>query len=853
MAYRPRTRPQRAWGGPFVRTFARRVVEALEKKAVLRIFGHFSKNDTHISMNKLALSLGLALMAGRVFAQFGGTPPSYNANTRFEQLGPMLPTPNSTRAASGAPGKEYWQQRADYDIKVELNDEQRKITGTETITYYNQSPDALPYIWLQLDQNLFKKDAIGTMSTTSSINPEGMSTRALTSLNTARTPGGSFGAANQEFGYNIRAVRDAKGAPLKYTINNTMMRIDLPAPLRPGQNTAFQVDWDYFITEYYGRSGYEFFAKDGNANYFIAHWFPRMAVYDDVNGWQHKQFLGQGEFTLVFGNYKVAITVPNDHVLGATGELQNPKDVLTPTQLKRWEQAKNEFKKPVLIVTQAEAEQAEKGKPTGKKTWVFKADNVRDFAFATSRKFIWDAMNVDIDGRKTMAMSFYSKEGNPLWGQYSTQVVAHTLRSYGARTIPYPYPVAISCHATPGGGMEYPMISFNGGRPEADGTYSEAVKAGMIGVIIHEVGHNFFPMIVNSDERQWSWMDEGLNTFCQYLAEQEWDRNFPSRRGEPQYIVDYMKSGANTQMPIMASSDNIMQFGPNAYAKPATALNILRETVMGRDLFDYAFKEYARRWAFKSPTPADFFRTMEDASGVDLDWFWKGWFYGVEPVDQDLAEVQWFAIDPMDPAVTKANARAEADKRKQTLANQRNKTDIKQTVVERNPEMNDFYNSYDRYAVTEGDKKKYADFLATLSEDERKLLTSGKNFYTLTVKNKGGLPMPVIMKAEYEDGTSEVFRYPAEIWRLNDKEIRKVVPTDKKVVRWTLDPFYEIADIDTENNAFPRAPAQPTRFQLFKQRQSPFAPQGPNPMQQQRQTQPNAPGAVGGSTGTGRN
>jgi hypothetical protein len=790
---------------------------------------------------KRLLVFCFALFGAGAQAQSPFTPPQYNANTRFEQLGTALPTPNSTRSASGAPGKEYWQQRADYDIKVELDDQQRKIIGTETITYFNQSPDVLPYLWLQLDQNLFKKDAIGASTRTGAINPEGMSPAALRNLSSVRER--SDTQPGSEYGYNITAVKDAKGNALKYTINQTMMRVDLPQPLKPGQQVSFNVDWNYLITEYYGRSGYEFFARDGNANYFIAHWFPRMAVYDDVNGWQHKQFLGQGEFTVPFGNYRVAITAPNDHVVGATGECQNYNQVLSATQQKRMEQAKKNFKTPVLLVTQAEAEAAEKAKPTGKKTWIFKADNVRDFAFTSSRKFIWDAMMAEVEGKNVLCMSYFSKEGNPLWEKYSTQVVAHTLKSYSARTIPYPYPVAISCHATPGGGMEYPMICFNGGRPEPDGTYSEGVKYGMIGVIIHEVGHNFFPMIVNSDERQWSWMDEGLNTFCQYLAEQEWERTYPSRRGEPQYIVDYMKSAPNTQVPIMSSSDNIMQFGPNAYAKPATALNILRETVMGRELFDYAFKEYSRRWAFKHPTPADFFRTMEDASGVDLDWFWKGWFYTTEPVDQDLAEVKWFALDSQDPAVVKGAQKTEADRRRQTQANIRNKTDIKQTVTEANPAMNDFYNNYDRYAVTEADKKRYADYLASLSEEDRKLLQSGKNFYTLVLKNKGGLPMPVIVKAEYEDGTSEVFRYPAEIWRLNDQQITKVIPTDKRVTRWTLDPFLEIADVDTENNAFPRQPAQPTRFQLYRQQQRPGAGQ-PNPMQQQRQGQP---GAVQGS------
>jgi hypothetical protein len=464
---------------------------------------------------------------------------------------------------------------------------------------------------------------------------------------------------------------------------------------------------------------------------------------------------------------------------------------------------------------------------------------VRDFAFASSRKFIWDAMQVDVEGKKVWAMSLYSKEGNPLWGQYSTMVVAHTLRSYSKHSVAYPYPVAYSCHATSGGGMEYPMISFNGGRPEPDGTYSEATKAGMIGVIIHEVGHNFFPMIINSDERQWSWMDEGLNTFCQYLAEQEWDRDFPSRRGEPQYIVPYMKTDPTQQVPIMSGSDNIMAFGSNAYAKPATALNILRETVMGRELFDAAFKEYARRWAFKQPYPADFFRTMEDASGVDLDWFWRGWFYGVEPVDQSIETVEWFGIDNQSPEQKNAKAKTEAEAKRQTMSNIRNKKDISQTVVEANPDMRDFYNSYDRYATSEADKKRFEQATAGLSDEEKQLMNGNKNFYVVNLKNVGGLPMPLIIKMVFEDGTDEVVRIPAEVWRLNDKDVKKVIPTDKKVAKWVLDPFYEIADIDTSNNAFPREPEQPTRFQVFKgQRQS-----MPNPMQQQKQ----AAGAVQGA------
>nr|WP_293840192.1 M1 family metallopeptidase [uncultured Arsenicibacter sp.] len=798
-------------------------------------------------MKKLLLTIWAGCLAWGVYAQQPNQP-SYNANNRFEQLGPVLPTPNTYRTASGSPGKDYYQNRADYDIKVELDDANQKIIGSEVVTYHNYSPDVLPYIWLQLDQNLFAKGSTASLTRTGSVPQNGMSFSQLQNLNSVRER--SQQGASDKYGYNITAVKDITGKPLKYTINQTMMRIELPAPLAAGQKVSFSIDWNYFVTEYYGRSGYDYFAKDGNYNYFIAHWFPRLCAYNDVNGWQNKQFLGQGEFTLIFGNYKVAITAPNDHVVAATGECQNYKQVLNATQLSRLQKASTS-KDPVVIVTQAEAEAAEKGKPTGKKTWIYKADNVRDFAFASSRKFIWDAMQTDVygNGRKIWSMSYYPKEGNPLWEKYSTRVVEHTLRSYGKRTIEYPYPVAISCHAT-SGGMEYPMISFNGGRPEPDGTYSEQTKYGMIGVIIHEVGHNFFPMIVNSDERQWTWMDEGLNTFCQYLAEKEWDYNYPARRGEPRDIVDYMKSDKGVLSPIMTSSDNVISLGPNAYAKPATALNILRETVMGRELFDYAFKEYARRWAFKSPEPADFFRTLEDASGVDLDWFWKGWFYGVEPVDQDLVEVEWFQTGSQDPEVVKAEARAEAERRNKTISKQRDAAARNETVVAQDTTMRDFYNSYDQYKVTDADRKKYQDYLATLSESERKLAESKQNFYTLKLKNKGGLPMPVIIRMEFEDGTDSVARFPAEIWRFNDAQVSKVISTNKKVKQWTLDPFQEIADIDDENNSFPPV-AKPTRLQLFKQQQGRFGPQGPNPMQQQRQQ--NGQGPTPARQGSGRN
>lgn len=537
---------------------------------------------------------------------------------RFEQLGTDLRSPNVYRTASGAPGHEYWQQRADYEIEVELNDENQSISGKEKVTYYNQSPDPLDYLWIQLDQNQRDKDSETPKIASNKIHPK-MNLGQLEDIIWH----------DMDLGLKIYSVTDANGKDIPATVNLTMMRLDLPTPLMPGEKFEFNMAWSFNSHDRTGflatRPGYEYFEEDGNYIYTVAEWFPRMAVYSDFEGWQNKQFVGRGEFALVFGDYKVAITVPSDHMVGATGVLQNPTEVLSPKEMERWEQAKTTFDQPVVIRTQAEAEKLEKKRSSDKRTWVFHAENVRDFAWTSSRKFIWDAMAVRLEnGKEVMAMSYYAKEANPLWGQYSTKVVAHTLKSYSAKTFDYPYPKAISVEAS--NGMEYPMICFNYGRPDKDGTYTEAIKYGMISVIIHEVGHNFFPMIVNSDERQWTWMDEGLNTFMQFMAEQEWQRDYPSRRGPAHKIVPYMKGEKHLLEPIMTNSENIIQFGANAYAKPATALNILRETIMGRELFDFAFKKYAQRWMFKHPTPDDFFRTMEDASAIDLDWFWRGWF-----------------------------------------------------------------------------------------------------------------------------------------------------------------------------------------------------------------------------------
>jgi len=734
---------------------------------------------------------------------------------KFRQLDELLPTPGAVRTASGAPGHAYWQQRADYRISATLDETRRALSGSGTITYHNNSPDTLKYLWLQLDQNIYQPGSDARQSATlpsrnawTGATPQtGLKFDGLRTLLEGRTFAG---------GFDILAVKDASGRALPHTINKTMMRVDLPQPLKPGARVAFSIDWRYNINEQKvlgGRAGYEKF-DDNNDLFEIAQWFPRMAAYYDVYGWQHKQFLGAGEFTLEFGDYDVRVTVPADHIVASTGELQNPGEVLTAAQRDRLKQARS-AKKPVIIVTQAEAEAAEKSRSTATKTWHFKAKNVRDFAFASSRKFIWDAQGVKSGPYDVLAMSYYPKEGNPLWEKYSTQAIIHTIEQYNKYSFDYPYPTAISVNG-PVGGMEYPMISFNGPRPSKDKktgeiTYSQRTKYGLIGVIIHEVGHNYFPMIVNSDERQWTWMDEGLNTFVQYLAQQAWEENWPDSRGEPRRITDYMKS--RNQVPIMTNSESLLQFGNNAYAKPAAALNVLRETVLGRELFDFAFKEYAERWKFKRPTPADFFRTMEDASGTDLDWFWRGWFYTTDAVDVSVDGITEYTVSSQDPEVEKAMQRARRAAEPVSVTRQRNEGMARR--VDAHPELKDFYNENDDFTVTNKDRNRYQEKLAGLEDWEKALLKEGKHLYLVDFSNVGGLVTPLVVEIELKSGKKYIERIPAEVWRYSPAKITKLFVTDEPMVGLTQDPFWETADIDTSNNSWPRK-ATPSRLELFK-------------------------------------
>ncbi|WP_272024058.1 M1 family metallopeptidase [Olleya namhaensis] len=729
-------------------------------------------------------------------------------NNKFKQLYEEFSTPNMYRAASGAPGAAYYQQQADYKMDLELDDVNAKLSGYETITYTNNSPDNLSYLWVQLDQNMRAKDSKTPLISDDSAQP-------------ATTPGSfanSYLTEAFDGGFNIQEVKDSKGRALPHMINRTMMRVEMPTALKSGESFSFSIKWWYNINDHVngrGRSGYEYFPEDDNRAYVIAQFYPRMAVYNDVEGWQNSQFWGRDEFALPFGNFEVNITVPADHILDGTGKLTNRKDVFSKDMMKRYEQAKKSYDEPVVIVTQDEAIAKLSAKSTKTKTWKLYAENVRDFGFATSRRYIWDMMSVKIGGKDVMAVSLYGKEGNPLWEDWSTKAVASTLKSYSRMTFDYPYHKAISVHAKEQG-MEYPMICWNYGRPDKEGNYSDRTKFGMMSVIIHEVGHNFFPMIVNSDERQWTWMDEGLNTFVQYVAEQDFGKwypaalsegqtAYPSRRGPAANIVRYMGGDQDYIAPIMTKGLNTYQFGNNAYSKPGTALNILRETVMGEELFDYAFREYAQRWMFKHPTPEDFFRTMEDASAVDLDWYWRGWFYTTDYVDIGVKDVKKYFVSNEPNAEIKKIA----EQRGMKLS------DLPPLVYFVEEGSEDFNASLKGKTALENSATLNEYIMDNFTPAERAKIKEPKFFYKVTFEKPGGLVMPIIVEYTYADGTSKTETYPAQIWRLNDKEVSKTLATEKELVSITVDPKLETADVDVSNNSWPRE-VKASEFDKFK-------------------------------------
>jgi hypothetical protein len=795
---------------------------------------HYSQQSGNTMLNKL---ITIAVLS---FAAIGSANAAINQTKgdfedKFRQLDESLPTPNVYRNAAGEPGHEYWQQQVDYKIKAKLDEKKRRIEASQDITYHNNSPDTLKYLWVQLDQNKFRNDSMSAMTTTfGGIGNRGPATSSASSTKPAQLSLGALRrqqfTADNVLGYNIQSVKDNKGKNLEHTIVGTNMRIDLPEHLKPGKKVTFSIDFDFNIVEedaVSARSGYEHFPDDerkgGNDIFLLAQWFPRLHAYTDYEAWTNKEFIGRGEFTLEFGNYDVELTVPADHIVSSTGALQNPKTVLTSTQRKRLKEAEN-AKRIVFVVTEEEALENEKEGTDKSKTWKFSAKNVRDFAWASSRKFMWDARGHQQGGNDqplVMAMSFYPKEGGDLWKKYSTEAVIQTLEVYSRFSFDYPYPVAQSVNG-PVGGMEYPMITFNGPRTELqdDGsrTYSQAEKRFLIGVVIHEVGHIYFPMIVNSDERQWTWMDEGLNSFLDGVAGREWDPTVPWGV-EPRDIVSYMKS--TNQVPIMTQSDSVLRLGPNAYTKPAAALNILRETILGRELFDFAFKEFALRWKFKRPTPSDFFRTMEEASGVDLDWFWRGWFYSTDHVDISLDKISKLRLDTKNPDIDFNRLRQEELDKPMSLTDERNKAAGQELWVERFSDITDFYDENDRFTVTNKERNKYQKFLKKLKPWEKitleRAVKEDKNYYVLEFSNKGGLVMPIILELSFADGSKENQYIPAEIWRRTPKAVNKMIitDTDKELVSVTVDPRWETADVDVSNNHYPRQ-IIPSRIEAYK-------------------------------------
>ncbi len=708
---------------------------------------------------------------------------------KFEQLGQELPSPNSYRTGSGAPGENYWQQRADYKIDVSINDETQVLTGSETITYYNNSPHPLHYLWVQLDQNVRAPGNLAAQTSTSVVRDS----------TAAKFFASSMEAFDYEGGFRIASVKDAAGNDLSTLVNRTMMRIDLPEPMDTGDTFTFSIDWSYNIYDRMqvdGRGGYEYFPADDNYAYTCAQWYPRMAVYDDYEGWQNKQFIGRGEFALTFGNFEVNITVPDDHIVAATGTLENARDVLSKEQYSRLEKAKETFDEPVFIVTEEEARDNEKKKSRKESTWKFKAEMVRDFAFASSRKYIWDAQAVRLNDNTPLAMSFYPKEGNPLWERESTLAIKNTLEVYSERTFDYPYPVAISVNAA-NQGMEYPMICFNYGRPDSNGNYSDRVRDGNISVIVHEVGHNYFPMIVNSDERQWTWMDEGLNTFLEKETKRERYPDLDLVWGTPKGVVNYMKGDKNYIRPIMTNSEQVMQFGYNAYGKPAAALTVLREVVMGPELFDAAFKEYSNRWKFKHPKPADFFRTIEDASAVDLDWFWRGWFYGVDHVDVSVDEVKWYRM---------RNEQGDVENKGRNIEASASMSGGAETSALDNPEP---------FSLTETSDRFYGEFMNRVDDQAIMAQLADKNFYEIKFSNNGGLVTPLLIEFTFRDGSKQMEKIPAEIWRMNEKEVTKVFYFDKEVASISLDPEELTGDTNIKDNTYPRDDMG-SRFESFR-------------------------------------
>lgn len=739
------------------------------------------------------LHVGFSVIAQKTAAQIPEHNPGATHGNKFEPLDAIFPSPNVFRSASGAPGPQYWQQQADYNISVRLDDKKQRITGKAKVTYHNNSPDQLKYLWLQLDENENLPNSERRLTETNTVSSD-FNAEAIRAI---RKP------QQRMPGIQISAIRGRGNQNLEYWIEGTMMRISLPEPIEPKSIYGFEIDWWFDMvdrsTDRDPRGGYEYFPEDENYLFVVTQWFPRFAVYNDYGGWNNRQFLYSGEFALEFGNYEVEIDVPDDYIVAATGECSNYGNVLSREQLQRLEFARNSDEPVEIISLQEALDNAKKPRSNKRKVWHFTANKVRDFAWTASRRYAWDAMRVLIDDAEQpiLAMSLYGKEAYPLFRKYSTKLVRLTLETYSEHSFPYPYPVAISVEAA--NDMEYPMIAFNTGRVDKNGNYTQAEFDYMTWILIHEVGHNFFPMVVNSNERKWTFMDEGFNTFLQYFTEMRWNHSFPSLAGPPYKIAKYMKGEKTGLEPIMTVSDNVKQFYRSQYAKTATALVILRNTILGPELFDFAFKTYAARWKFKHPRPYDFFRTMSDATAVNLDWFWRGWFFSTDMVDIAIEEATEYKIDHRSDTLKKTSS-GELDTTNylSRFTPYDRLADTVTPLIERDTSLqNDQYKAAKAAGRLPASRE-----LPYPSKNELYPSRDAKYAYEIRFKNKGGLVMPLIIKWEFKDGTSEIERIPVTVWRRNEEEVKKVFFKGHEVKSIVLDPFVETADVDLSNQVW---------------------------------------------------
>ncbi len=516
-----------------------------------------------------------------------------------------LPTPTGVRLGSGAPGPQYWQPRADYRIDATLDPVNRVLTATARVTYTNNAPEPLGYLWIHLEQNLFNNDSIG-----------------------ARLTRGEERFGNRDGfngGYTITSITH-NGRDLPLAVYDTLGRVELPQPIpAAGGVFTFDIAWSFPIPEY-GSDRLAIEEVEQGTIFQLAQWFPAVVKYDDVHGWNALPYIGQGEFYTDFGDYELTISAPREFLVVATGELLNPTEVLTQTQVERLAQARSTPDTVDIISAEEVGEPSTIPSGSGPRTWRFRAEDVRTVAFAASDAFIWDAAGASTG---TLIQSVYPKEGLPLWAK-STEYLRFSVEHYSEKWFPYPYPVAINVNGDVGG-MEYPMIIFCRNRRSEEGLF---------GVTTHEIGHNWFPMIVSNDERRHAWMDEGFNTFINYYATEAYFGEPEARRGDAQMIVPAML--LPNQQPIETPADYVRRnrLGILQYAKTGAGLVLLREQILGPDRFDRAFRDYIERWAFKSPRPADFFRAMEDAAGADLSWFWRGWFLETGTLDQAVTRIE---------------------------------------------------------------------------------------------------------------------------------------------------------------------------------------------------------------------